>query len=85
MSALDAMSRCELNCGEQESFGVGNGVELTILEINGDDVVLRITGVEESHVVIVGEPTIEKATFLGKGLRQPADFDGTEESSLSNQ
>jgi sRNA-binding carbon storage regulator CsrA len=54
MSALHEMTRSELTCGETESLGIGDGVEITVLEINGDDVVLRIAGVDESKVVIVG-------------------------------
>ena len=62
MSALDQMTRSELTCGETESFGVGDCVEITVLEIDGDDVVLRIAGVEESQVVAVGGLAVEQAT-----------------------
>jgi hypothetical protein len=54
MSALDQVTRSELICGETDSVEVGDCVEITVLEIDGDNVVLQIDGVEESKVVIVG-------------------------------
>lgn len=54
MSTLDQKTKSELTCGETEAIGIGDRVELTVLEINGDDVVLRIAGVDESQVVAVG-------------------------------
>lgn len=54
MSTLGQKIKSELTCGETEGFGIGDGIELTVLEINGDDVVLRIAGVDESQVVVVG-------------------------------
>ena len=59
MSALDQVTRSELICGETDSVEVGDCVEITVLEIDGDNVVLRIAGVEESQVVIVGGLAIE--------------------------
>jgi hypothetical protein len=54
VSALDQVTRSELICGETDSVEVGDCVEITVLEIDGDNVVLQIDGVEESKVVIVG-------------------------------
>jgi sRNA-binding carbon storage regulator CsrA len=56
---LDQVTRSELICGETDSVEVGDCVEITVLEIDGDNVVLRIAGVEESQVVIVGGLAIE--------------------------
>jgi hypothetical protein len=59
VSALDQMTRGELICGETDCVEIGDRVEITVLEIDGENVVLRIAGVEESQVVIVGGLAIE--------------------------
>ena len=60
MSALDEMTRSELTCGEMESLEIGDGVEITVLGIDGDNVVLQIDGVEEFQVVAFGESSLEQ-------------------------
>ena len=59
VTALDQMTRSELICEETDGVEVGDCVEITVLEIDGDNVVLRIDGVEEFQVVIVGGLAIE--------------------------
>ena len=58
VSALDQMTRRELICGETDSVEVGDCVEITVLEIDGDNVVLQIDGVEEFQVTAVGESSL---------------------------
>ena len=60
VSALDQMTRSELICGQTDSVEVGDCVEITVLEIDGDNVVLQIDGVEEFQMTAVGESSLEQ-------------------------